>query len=75
MVVAKDLLVTYNVDIIYIADINECDSNPCFFIFFIFLAFMYFVCVYPGCKTVLPKIVACETAYNDDRIEFEKKKN
>ena len=21
---------------------------------------MYFVCVYPGCKTLLPKIVACE---------------
>ena len=27
--VAKDMLVTYNFDIIYIADINECDSNPC----------------------------------------------
>ena len=23
-------------------------------------AFMYFVCVYPGCKMLLPKIVACE---------------
>ena len=22
--------------------------------------FKYFVCVYPGCKTVLPKIVTCE---------------
>ena len=22
--------------------------------------FKYFVCVYPGCKTLLPKIVACE---------------
>ena len=21
---------------------------------------MYFVCVYPGCKTLLPKVVACE---------------
>ena len=20
---------------------------------------MYFVCVYPGCKTLLPKVVAC----------------
>ena len=27
---------------------------------FFFLAFKYFVCVYPGCKTLLPKIVACE---------------
>ena len=25
-----------------------------------FLSFMYFVCVYPGCKTLLPKVVACE---------------
>ena len=24
------------------------------------LSFMYFVCIYPGCKTLLPKIVACE---------------
>ena len=30
-----------------------------FFIFF-FIAFKYFVCVFPGCKTLLPKIVACE---------------
>ena len=29
---------------------------PPFFIFF------YFVCVYPGCKMLLPKIVACEGA-------------
>ena len=21
---------------------------------------MYFVCVYPGCKTLLPKVIACE---------------
>ena len=27
---------------------------------FYFLYFIYFVCVYPGCKTLLPKIVACE---------------
>ena len=23
-------------------------------------SFMYFVCVYPGCKTLLPEVVACE---------------
>ena len=27
---------------------------------FFFKSFMYFVCVFPGCKTLLPKIVACE---------------
>ena len=25
-----------------------------------FNIFMYFVCVYPGCKRLLPKIVACD---------------
>ena len=35
-------------------------SEPPPSFFFFFLALKYFVCVYPGCKTLLPKIVACE---------------
>ena len=31
-------------------------NRPLFF----FFSFMYFVCVYPGCKTLLPKVVAYE---------------
>ena len=49
------------------------EPAPSFLNFFllIFIIF-YFVGVYPGCKTLLPKIVACEGGLNDDRISQKK---
>ena len=39
--------------------------------------FMYFVCVYPGCKTLLPKVVACEgpLIMMTGSLSLKKKKN
>ena len=36
---------------------------------------MYFVCVYPGCKTLLPKVVACEGPFIMMTGSLKKKKN